>query len=62
MSNRRFPPPWSMEELEACFVVKDGGQRLNKISPIAGMVSRPTIAMGNFVPTESVNGRPPIAR
>jgi hypothetical protein len=27
MSVRRFPPPWSVEELEACFVVKDrGGQ------------------------------------
>src|SRR6516225_2301971 len=20
---RRFPPPWSVEELEACFIVKD---------------------------------------
>jgi len=26
---RRFPPPWSIEELEACFVVKDAsGQKL----------------------------------
>jgi len=26
---RRFPPPWSIEELEACFVVKDtSGQKL----------------------------------
>ena len=26
---RRFPPPWSVEELEASFVVKDGaGQKL----------------------------------
>jgi hypothetical protein len=25
MNNRRFPPPWSVEELDACFVVKDGG-------------------------------------
>jgi hypothetical protein len=24
MANRRFPPPWSVEELDACFVVKDG--------------------------------------
>jgi hypothetical protein len=23
MADRRFPPPWSVEELEACFVVKD---------------------------------------
>jgi hypothetical protein len=26
---RRFPPPWSVEELGACFVVKDSsGQKL----------------------------------
>jgi hypothetical protein len=26
---RRFPPPWSIEELEACFVVRDhSGQAL----------------------------------
>ena len=30
MSSRRFPPPWSLEELnDACFVVKDSnGQAL----------------------------------
>ena len=22
---RRFPPPWTVEELEACFIVIDGG-------------------------------------
>ena len=28
-SPRRFPPPWSVEELDACFVVKDStGQKL----------------------------------
>jgi hypothetical protein len=26
---RRFPPPWSVEDLDACFVVKDSaGQKL----------------------------------
>jgi hypothetical protein len=26
---RRFPPPWSVEELQACFVAKDSaGQKL----------------------------------
>jgi hypothetical protein len=26
---RRFPPPWTVEELEACFVVRDSnGQQL----------------------------------
>jgi hypothetical protein len=29
MATRRFPPPWSVEELDACFVVKDhAGQKL----------------------------------
>ena len=29
MAERRFPPPWSVEELEACFIVKDSaGQKL----------------------------------
>jgi hypothetical protein len=29
MPARRFPPPWSVEEFEACFVVKDSsGQKL----------------------------------
>jgi len=29
MPPRRFPPPWTLEELEACFVVRDhNGQQL----------------------------------
>jgi hypothetical protein len=29
MRARRFPPPWSVEELDACFVVRDhNGQQL----------------------------------
>ncbi len=29
MTARRFPPPWTVEELEACFVVRDhNGQKL----------------------------------
>jgi hypothetical protein len=32
MSQRRFPPPWSVEELEACFVVRDhNGQALSYV-------------------------------
>jgi len=28
-SPRRFPPPWTVEDLDACFIVKDdGGQKL----------------------------------
>jgi hypothetical protein len=31
---RRFPPPWSVDELEACFVVKDSaGQKLTPTVP-----------------------------
>jgi hypothetical protein len=29
MVARRFPPPWTVEELDACFVVTDGaGQKV----------------------------------
>jgi hypothetical protein len=29
MPQRRFPPPWTVEELDSCFVVKDAsGQKL----------------------------------
>jgi hypothetical protein len=28
LPERRFPPPWSAEELDACFVVTDSGQKL----------------------------------
>ena len=29
MTRRRFPPPWTVEELDACFVVTDSaGQKL----------------------------------
>ncbi len=29
MPERRFPPPWTIDELEAAFVIKDsGGQKL----------------------------------
>jgi hypothetical protein len=32
MPARRFPPPWSVEELDACFVVTDSaGQKLGYI-------------------------------
>jgi hypothetical protein len=32
MPARRFPPPWSVEELDACYVVKDNaGQKLASV-------------------------------
>ena len=27
MSSRRFPPPWSVEETDACFIVRDANRR-----------------------------------
>ena len=26
-NNRRFPPPWSIEESAACFIVRDGDKQ-----------------------------------
>jgi hypothetical protein len=32
MSERRFPPPWSVDETDACFIVKDhAGQALTYV-------------------------------
>jgi hypothetical protein len=37
MGPRRFPPPWSVEETDACFIVRDdNGQALASISRGAG--------------------------
>jgi hypothetical protein len=27
MTARRFPPPWTVEELDACFIVKDSNEQ-----------------------------------
>ena len=27
MSERHFPPPWSVEELDSCFVVRDANRQ-----------------------------------
>jgi hypothetical protein len=27
MTTHRFPPPWSVEETDACFVVRDGNDQ-----------------------------------
>jgi hypothetical protein len=27
VANRRFPPPWSIEQLDACFVVQDASSQ-----------------------------------
>jgi hypothetical protein len=35
MATRRYPPPWTVEETEACFIVRDkNGQALAYVSPI----------------------------
>jgi hypothetical protein len=41
MPARRFPPPWSVEDNGACFIVRDhGGQKLAyiyyEVEPVAG--------------------------
>jgi len=34
MAARRFPPPWTVEETPACFVVRDAnGQALSHTAP-----------------------------
>jgi hypothetical protein len=40
----RFPPPWSVEELEACFFVKDGaGRRRATMRPAGGCCRLSTV-------------------
>jgi hypothetical protein len=34
MTARRFPPPWSAEETEACYIVRDGNEQCEKASPM----------------------------
>jgi hypothetical protein len=41
MTTRRFPPPWSIEQLEECFVVADAnGQKLASISTMSRSAGR----------------------
>jgi len=45
LQHRRFPPPWSVEELEGCFVVKDrAGQKLADIAKMMAKAGRRTQA------------------
>jgi hypothetical protein len=43
MPTRRFPPPWSVEELDACLVLRDGnGQQIayvyfENVSPVGAI-------------------------
>jgi hypothetical protein len=40
MTARRFPPPWSVEELDVCFVVTDSaGKSCAAEYPLANFVS-----------------------
>ena len=40
MPERNFPPPWSVEELDSCFVVKDAnGQALAYMFSRRGLVA-----------------------
>jgi hypothetical protein len=34
MSQRRFPPPWTVEDLGSCFVVKDSAGQKKFLGPL----------------------------
>ena len=34
-ATRRFPPPWTVEELDACFVTDSAGQKLPSCSVVS---------------------------
>jgi hypothetical protein len=48
MSSPRFPPPWTVEEMEACFVVRDATRvtpptkwtQFVEIAPVVGVHRR----------------------
>jgi hypothetical protein len=49
---RRFPPPWTIEDKNACFIVKDrGGQALAYVkqrTPIPIVAPEPGFPAGRF--------------
>jgi hypothetical protein len=54
MSNRRFPPPWSVEEQDPCFGVKyESGQQLAYVyyAALSGRYGR--VRLSNFAQTPS---------
>jgi hypothetical protein len=61
MTPRRFPPPWSAEETDACFIVRDhGGQALasqGEVPTLAGTI--PRSMAGGFKARGVRFGRPP---
>ena len=38
LMSRRFPPPWSAEETEACFIVRDANGQVLAGTPICGEI------------------------
>jgi hypothetical protein len=62
MPARRFPPPWSVEELSACYVARDhGGQALafpidrgNRFSQIAWPTAAKSAAIDNLFSDKTV--------
>ena len=42
MPERRFPPPWSVEETEACFIVRDANRQALAYFSL-GVVEKATI-------------------
>ena len=54
MPARRFPPPWSIDELEACFVVKDSAEQVLALQPHAAQESPQAGTQGAFGATVPV--------
>jgi hypothetical protein len=43
-NDSRFPPPWSVEEADACFIVKDGNRQALAFVYFEDKPGRPTAA------------------
>ena len=41
MAVRRFPPPWSIEDIGAAFVVKDGSRQTHAMRDVASPAPSP---------------------
>jgi hypothetical protein len=40
MTARRFPPPWSVETTDACFIVREAGRIALSIAKPPGLLKR----------------------
>jgi hypothetical protein len=55
-TSRRFPPPWSIEELNDAFVVKDSkGQKAMIILVVTSKHLRPNVELALCLPVRDVD-------